>query len=96
LTLDTKNNHRNHHLEITVIIIQGGNMPVPVPKRRTSKSKRDMRASHWKAVSPTLGLCPQCHQPKLSYNACPKCGYYKGRKVMKLEEEKKKKKEEKK
>jgi large subunit ribosomal protein L32 len=76
-----------------ILHLKEENMPVPVPKRRTSKSKRDMRASHWKAVAPVLGLCPQCHQPKMSYYACPKCGYYKGRKVMKSEEERSKKEE---
>ena len=69
-------------------------MSQPVPKKRTSKSKRDSRRSQWKAVAPSLGACPQCQHPKRSYMACSFCGYYKGRKVMKSEEERKKKEEE--
>jgi len=68
-------------------------MPPP-PKRKKSKARRDMRRSQWKITLNPLGLCPQCHQPKLPYVACPKCGYYKGRKVLKSEEERKKKKKE--
>jgi len=68
---------------------------VPVPKRRKSKARTSMRRSQWKLLLPSVALCPQCQHPKLSYVACPSCGYYRGRKVMKSEEEKKKKEEKK-
>lgn len=68
---------------------------MPEPKRRKSKARTSMRRSQWKLSLPSVGLCPQCQQLKLSYMACPSCGYYKGRKVMKSEEEKKKKEEKK-
>lgn len=57
------------------------------PKHRTSKSKRDMRRSHWKLSIPAFAECPQCHQPKLPHRACPNCGYYKDREVIKIEAE---------
>lgn len=54
-----------------------------VPKKKTSKSRKNKRRSHWKAQSPTLTKCSQCHQPKPSHTVCPNCGYYAGREVVK-------------
>ncbi|MBU8922513.1 MAG: 50S ribosomal protein L32 [Bacteroidales bacterium] len=54
-----------------------------VPKRRTSKSKKNMRRSHWKASSPALSECSHCHQSKQPHTVCPNCGYYAGREVIK-------------
>ena len=33
-----------------------------------------------------LVACPQCREKKLPHHACPKCGYYKGRRVTEVEE----------
>ncbi|NLW45056.1 MAG: 50S ribosomal protein L32 [Syntrophomonadaceae bacterium] len=53
-----------------------------VPKRRQSKSRKNMRRSIWaKLDSPGLVECPQCHDYKLPHRVCQKCGYYKGREV---------------
>ncbi|WP_422445908.1 50S ribosomal protein L32 [Thermoanaerobacterium sp. DL9XJH110] len=57
------------------------------PKRKTSKSRRDMRRSHWKLTLPAISVCPQCHEPKLPHRACPSCGYYRNREVIKVEAE---------
>ncbi|MDI6783490.1 MAG: 50S ribosomal protein L32, partial [bacterium] len=39
---------------------------MPVPKRKTSKSRRDKRRkAHYKLSSPGLSVCPKCKQPKL-------------------------------
>lgn len=54
----------------------------PVPKKKTSKSKRDMRRSHHALSAPQLTECPQCHSKKLSHHVCPSCGYYGGRQVL--------------
>ncbi len=54
----------------------------PVPKKKTSKSKRDMRRSHHALVAPNLVECPQCHNKKLQHHICPSCGYYDGRQVL--------------
>ena len=49
-----------------------------VPKRRTSKSKKRMRRTHFKAVAPTLSPCPKCGEARVPHRVCPNCGYYKG------------------
>lgn len=53
-----------------------------VPKKKTSKSKRDMRRSHDALKTPGISLCPQCQEPKQSHRACPSCGNYKGKDVL--------------
>lgn len=59
---------------------------MPVPKRKTSKSKRDKRRTHQKLAIPNLSACPQCGEAKLPHHACPSCGTYKGRTVIKTKE----------
>ncbi|MEJ2728616.1 MAG: 50S ribosomal protein L32 [Deltaproteobacteria bacterium] len=58
-----------------------------VPKRKKSKSKRDMRRTHQKLTPPNTATCPECGEAILPHHACPNCGYYKGRKVVETEEE---------
>ena len=53
-----------------------------VPKRRTSKAKRDKRRSHDALVAPGRSVCPQCSEPKLPHRVCPSCGSYRGRTVI--------------
>ncbi|MDR3243095.1 MAG: 50S ribosomal protein L32 [Clostridiales Family XIII bacterium] len=54
-----------------------------VPKRRTSKSKRDKRrAPNMKINSPGLSVCSKCHEPKLPHRVCPNCNYYDGREIV--------------
>ncbi|MEE8300296.1 MAG: 50S ribosomal protein L32 [Desulfatiglandales bacterium] len=59
---------------------------MPVPKRKTSRSRRDMRRSHHHIKMPTVSSCPQCHEPVLPHRVCMKCGTYKGKTVIKKEE----------
>ena len=56
-----------------------------VPKRKTSKSRRDKRRANHKAAMPALVECPQCHRPKRPHHVCPTCGTYKGREVEPLQ-----------
>ncbi len=58
-----------------------------VPKKRTSRSRRDMRRAHHRLKIPNLTECPRCHEPVLPHRVCPECGYYRGKKILKLEEE---------
>lgn len=58
-----------------------------VPKRKTSKSKRDMRRTHKKTAGPNLMNCPQCSEAKLPHHACGSCGTYKGREVLDTDED---------
>jgi large subunit ribosomal protein L32 len=58
-----------------------------VPKRKTSKSKRDMRRSHYKADAPALTECPECGEARKPHHACPSCGSYRGRTVVETDED---------
>lgn len=54
-----------------------------VPKRRTSRSKRDMRRAHHDKVSPpTLSRCSNCGETMRPHRVCPACGYYDGEQVV--------------
>ncbi len=55
---------------------------MPNPKRRHSKTRKNKRRSHDFLTAASLGECANCHERKLPHQACPKCGYYKGRAVM--------------
>lgn len=53
-----------------------------VPKRKTSKARRDKRrSSHWKLECPGLIACPKCGAMHLPHRMCPECGTYNGRQV---------------
>ncbi|MCT4594880.1 MAG: 50S ribosomal protein L32 [Anaeromicrobium sp.] len=54
-----------------------------VPKRKTSKARRDKRrASNIKMTATNVVECPQCHEPKLQHRVCKKCGHYKNKEVV--------------
>ncbi|GGA33352.1 50S ribosomal protein L32 [Kroppenstedtia guangzhouensis] len=53
-----------------------------VPKRRTSKSRKRKRRTHFKLSVPGMVKCPQCGEMKLSHRVCTECGYYKGNEVV--------------
>lgn len=59
-----------------------------VPKRKTSKARRDKRRSaHWKLDTPNIVECPKCGAYRLPHRACKACGTYNGREVFKVEED---------
>jgi len=58
-----------------------------VPKRKTSKSKRDSRRAQQKTKGPSVASCPECGEATLPHHACPNCGSYKGRKVLETGED---------
>ena len=58
-----------------------------VPKRRTSKARRDKRRAHDALRDPVLSVCPQCREPKLPHRVCSNCGTYRGREVIRMEED---------
>ena len=58
-----------------------------VPKRRTSKSKRNMRRSHDALSAPARSTCPQCSEPKAPHRVCANCGFYKDRTVFETDED---------
>jgi len=57
-----------------------------VPKRRTSKSKKRMRRTHYKAKAPTLTPCPKCGEMRIPHRVCANCGYYKGERRIDIED----------
>jgi large subunit ribosomal protein L32 len=58
-----------------------------LPKRRTSKSRRDKRRTGKSLTAPSLSTCPDCGEPALPHHACPSCGSYKGRKAVPAKED---------
>ncbi len=56
-----------------------------VPKKKTSKSKRDMRRAHDFLTVPGISTCPQCKEPKQPHRVCASCGSYKGKDVVETE-----------
>ena len=59
---------------------------MPNPKRRHSRARTAKRRTH-DALKPIgVGECPQCHEPKLPHRVCPRCGHYKGKQVIEVEE----------
>ncbi|MDR2074450.1 MAG: 50S ribosomal protein L32 [Oscillospiraceae bacterium] len=58
-----------------------------VPKRKTSKSRKNKRRSNvWKLEMPTLSRCEHCGEFHLRHRVCKNCGYYRGRAVLVKEE----------
>ena len=53
-----------------------------LPKRKTSKSRRDKRRAHQKVSAPALSTCPECGEAVKPHHVCPSCGSYKGRNVI--------------
>ncbi|MDR0853768.1 MAG: 50S ribosomal protein L32 [Clostridiales Family XIII bacterium] len=54
-----------------------------VPKRKTSKAKRDSRrAPNMRKTAPALSTCPHCHSVKMPHRVCPVCGYYDGKQIV--------------
>lgn len=60
-----------------------------VPFRRTSKTAKRMRRSHFKLAVSGLTACPKCGEMIRSHRVCPKCGYYNGKAVVTKKEESK-------
>tara|TARA_Y100000590_G_scaffold126307_1_gene144383 strand:+ start:180 stop:359 length:180 start_codon:yes stop_codon:yes gene_type:complete len=52
-----------------------------VPKRKTSKSRRDKRRSHHKIISPNIIEDKKSGEYRLSHHIDLKTGLYNGRKV---------------
>ena len=56
---------------------------MPNPRRKLSRSKRDMRRANWtaKLKKSHLSVCDNCNEMKLPHHVCPHCGYYKGKAI---------------
>ena len=49
---------------------------MPVPKFRTSNSKRDRRRSHHSLSAANTSSCVKCGYPVTGHAICPRCGHY--------------------
>ncbi len=54
------------------------------PKRKISKARRDKRRAHHAISEVTLAKCSNCGAFHKYHNACPECGYYRGRRVISI------------
>lgn len=60
---------------------------MPVPKRKTSRARRDKRSS-CKGIKPkSITGCQTCQAPIAPHSACQECGYYKGVKILRTKAE---------
>ena len=55
---------------------------MPVPKRKTSKSRRNKRSANKGMKVKAITACLTCKEPLMPHQACHGCGYYKGVKVL--------------
>ena len=62
-----------------------------VPFRRTSKTAKRMRRTHFKLSVSGLVKFPNCGAMIKAHNVCPKCGYYNGKQVVTKKAEKEEK-----
>lgn len=58
----------------------------PLPKRRHTNSRQGKRRSHHALLRVGLIPCPQCRQPKRPHVACPNCGTYRGRQIVRIKQ----------
>lgn len=56
-----------------------------VPKKKTSKSVRNMRRSHHALGGTNTVACKNCGEMKRQHNVCSACGHYDGRAVVKAQ-----------
>lgn len=54
-----------------------------VPKKKTSKSSRNMRRSHHALSVSAYNECPNCGELKRPHHVCDACGHYDDREVVK-------------
>ncbi len=52
------------------------------PKKKTSKSRRDMRRSHDALSAASYQECSNCGELKRPHHVCEKCGQYDGKEVV--------------
>lgn len=59
-----------------------------VPKKRTSKRRKNMRRSHHAIkYNTSVSLCTDCGELKLSHHICESCGRYRGRQIIAVDAE---------
>jgi len=59
-----------------------------VPAKRVSKTRKRLRRTHYKIFAKSTVECPNCKAVIKQHRACPKCGFYNGKKVIEIKEAK--------
>ncbi len=57
-----------------------------VPFRRTSKTRKRMRRTHYKISANNVVTCPECNKAIRPHRVCPYCGSYKGKTVVEVKD----------
>ncbi len=57
-----------------------------VPFRKISKTRGRKRRTHYTIEANTTIKCPKCGEMIKPHRVCPKCGTYKNKEVIKVEE----------
>lgn len=55
---------------------------MPTPKKKTSRSRRNMRRSHDSLSAPAMGTCSNCGAISRPHRVCAECGHYRGKEVV--------------
>ncbi|MBP7060427.1 MAG: 50S ribosomal protein L32 [Candidatus Moranbacteria bacterium] len=55
-----------------------------LPKQRHTRHRRDRARKQYDVQLVNTQTCPKCQAPVLSHRACPTCGTYKGKEVIKM------------
>jgi large subunit ribosomal protein L32 len=58
-----------------------------VPKRKTSKTRKNWRRAHHALATPAQASCPNCGASRLPHRVCGSCGHYRGAVRLQLPEE---------
>ncbi|MBA2533385.1 MAG: 50S ribosomal protein L32, partial [Rubrobacter sp.] len=45
-----------------------------VPKKKTSRARRNQRRAHHAITGPGLVACPNCGEPHVPHRVCRECG----------------------
>jgi large subunit ribosomal protein L32 len=59
----------------------------PLPKQKTSRTRRDRRRTHHSIKPHNTVQCSNCGEMRLPHRACPNCGHYKGREVVSIKDD---------
>lgn len=60
---------------------------MPVPKRKTARTKRNMRRSHHALTPASLSECANCGEKTQPHHVCRNCGFYAKRTVVNIDED---------
>ena len=55
------------------------------PKRKISKTRRNKRRTHYKAIAPVMSSCQNCGSTVQYHRVCGECGYYRGKHAIEKE-----------